>query len=72
MCSPVLLYKLPADAASLRETDRYMYIPRGPVASCDVMCCINALADGAEGLHFSAFLVDSALICRLITHMMVT
>ena len=24
-------------------------------ASCDAMCCINALADGAEGLHFSTF-----------------
>ena len=60
MCSPVLL---PADAASLRETgsaDRYT--PRGPVAhriysiaSFDAMRCINALADGTKGLHFSAF-----------------
>ena len=24
-------------------------------ASCDAMCFVNALADGAEGLHFSAF-----------------
>ena len=51
---------LPADAASLRETgsvDRYT--PRGSVsnsiASCGaVSCLINTLADGAEGLHFSA------------------
>ena len=53
---------LPADAASLRETgsiDRYS--PRGPrvpsnsIASCGaVSCLINTLADGAEGLHFSA------------------
>ena len=53
---------LPADAASQRETgsvDRYT--PRGPVshrivlASCGaVSCLINTLADGAEGLHFSA------------------
>ena len=54
---------LPADAASLRETgsvDRYTP-PVGLcpiaslVASCGaVSCLINALTDGAEGLHFSA------------------
>ena len=50
---------LPADAASLRETgsvDRYT--PRGPVSQLAAVQClvslINTLADGAEGLHFSA------------------
>ena len=52
---------LPADAASLRETgsvDRYTAwarIPLNSIASCGaVSCLINTLADGAEGLHFSA------------------
>ena len=53
MCSP------PTDADSLRETGSVArYTPRG-LYSCDAMCCISALADGAEGLHFSAFLVIS-------------
>ena len=56
-------FGLPADAASLRETGSvHRYTPRGPVshrivyiASCGaVSCLINTLADGAEGLHFSA------------------
>ena len=57
---------LAADAANLRETGSvYRYTPRGPVphrivyiASCGAVsvlshCLINALADCAEGLHFS-------------------
>ena len=54
---------LPADAVSLRETgsvDRYTprtsaRVPSNSIASCGaVSCLINTLADGAEGLHFSA------------------
>ena len=59
---------LPADAASLRETgsvDRYtppgpMRGPSNSIASCDAMCCIKALTDSAEGLHFSS-IISSAL-----------
>ena len=49
MCSPV-----PANAASLRETGSVARYTTA-WASCNAMCSINALADGAEGLHFSGF-----------------
>ena len=51
---------LPADAASLRETgsaDRYTAWARGPsnsIAACGAVSCLINVADGAEGLHFSA------------------
>ena len=49
----------PADAASLRETGQvytaWARVPSNSIASCGaVSCLINTLADGAEGLHFSA------------------
>ena len=69
MCSPVYLLMLPVcEKLALLTGIHTARVPSNIIASCGaVSCLINTLADGAEGLHFSAiYLVNihDVIRCR--------